>query len=75
MKSLWEKCHIFDIEVAFLDDIVALPLEGDRWLMWVLKDSGFSEEELARLNRVRVHQQVLFLLCVLGASRKTLDEK
>ncbi len=32
-------------------------------------------EELRRLNRVRIHQQVLFLLCVLGASGKTLDAK
>ena len=75
MKSLWEKCHIFEIEVNFLDNIVALPREGDIWLMWVLKEAGFSEEELARLNRVRIHQQNLFLSCVLGASGKTLDEK
>ena len=30
---------------------------------------------MARLNRVRLHQQVLFLSCVLGESGKTLDMK
>ena len=37
--------------------------------------AGFNKEDLPRLNRVRVHQQVLFLSCVLGASGKSLDKK
>ena len=36
---------------------------------------GFDLPTLVRLNRVRLHQQVLFLSCVLGASGKELDEK
>ena len=75
MKSLWEKCDKFEIEVNFREDIVSLPREGDKWLMLVLKEAGFTGEELARLNRVRIHQQALFLSCVLGASGKSLDEK
>ena len=35
--------------------------------------AGFNKEELVRLNRVQLYQQVLFLSCVLGASGKTLD--
>ena len=37
--------------------------------------AGFNKEDFLRLNRVRVHQQVLFLSCVLGASGKSLDKK
>ena len=37
--------------------------------------AGFNKEDLLRLNRVRVHQQVLFLSCVLGDSGTSLDKK
>jgi len=30
---------------------------------------GFTAESMQRLNRVRVHQQVVFLLDILGASK------
>ena len=40
-----------------------------------LKRKGHSTEDLRRLNRLRVHQQVLFLSYVLGASGKYLDKK
>ena len=37
--------------------------------------AGFNKDELERLNKVRLHQQVLFWSCVLGASGKSLDVK
>ena len=40
-----------------------------------LKRKGPSTEDIHRLNRVRVHQQVLFLSDVLGASGNYLDRK
>ena len=43
--------------------------------MRVFVEAGFGKQELQRLNRVRIHQQVLFLSCVLGASGKQLDKK
>ena len=36
--------------------------------------AGFNKEDLLRLNRVRVHQQVIFLSCVLRDSGKSLDK-
>ena len=42
--------------------------------MRVFVEAGFGKQELQRLNRVRIHQQVLFLSCVLGASEKQLDK-
>ena len=43
--------------------------------MVLIAKQGFTEEELARLNKVRLHQQTIFLACVLGASGKMLDRK
>ena len=39
-----------------------------------LKRKGHLTEDPRQLNRVRVHQQVLFLSDVLGASGKSLDK-
>ena len=52
-----------------------MPREKDRWLMDLFAAKDFTEDELCRLNKVRLHQQVLFLPCVLGASGKVLDRK
>ena len=43
--------------------------------MELMRQAGSSKEELERIDRVRLHQQVLFLSCVLGASGKTLDKQ
>ena len=43
--------------------------------MQLLVWTGFNKEDLLRLNRFRVHQQVLFLSSMLGASDKSLDKK
>ena len=37
--------------------------------------AGFGKDKLEQLNKVRIHQQVLFWSCVLGASGKSLDAK
>ena len=37
--------------------------------------AGFGKNKSERLKKVRIHQQVLFLSCVLGASGKSLDAK
>ena len=43
--------------------------------MELFEAKGFTEDELCRLNKFPLHQQVLFLPCVLGASGKMLDRK
>lgn len=75
LKSLWEKCNKFDIDVHFLDVPIDPPREGDDWLMRVFVETGFGKLELQRLNRVRTYHQVLFLSCILGASGKQTDNK
>ena len=75
LVSVWEKCDIFDVLINFNENFLKLPREQDQWIMQMFVAAGFNKEELVRLNRVRLHQQVLFLSCVLGASGKTLDVK
>ena len=75
LKSLWEKCDKFHIRIDFSDVPLEFPRAGDRWLMDMFEEMGFSAPDLQRLNRVRVHQQVLFLSEILDAAGKTLDER
>merc|ERR1711966_10608 len=75
LKSLWEKCAKFNIKVEFGNTPIELPREGDQWLMLLFEAAGFCQQDLVRLNRVRIHQQVMFLSEILGASGKMLDRK
>ena len=68
LKSLWEKCAKFKIQVVFNKVSIEAPHEGNQWLMELLRQTCFSKEELERINTVRLHQQVLFISCILGAS-------
>ena len=76
-KSLWEKCHKFNVKIDFnhQSNLLRMPRAGDKWLMLELERSGFRGDELERLNRVRIYMQVLFLSDVLGASGKYLDKR
>ena len=73
--SVWGICDMFKVLVDINDNFLKMPREGDKWIMQLFVRAGFNKEDLIRLNRVRVHQQVLFLCCVLGASGKSLDKK
>ena len=75
LKALWEKCDEYNINIQFNDGHLKFPREKDQWLMQIFEDEGYTLIELARLNRVRLHQQVVFLSCILGASGKDLDSK
>ena len=75
MASLWEKCSLYDVWIDILDTELSFPREQDCWLMQRLIGLGYSPSQLVILNRVRIHQQVLFLSCILNAYGSALDEK
>ena len=75
MVSVWEKCDMFKVVIDINDNFLKIPREEYKWIMHLFVQSGFNKLDLIRLNRVRVHQQVLFLSCVLVASGKSLDNK
>ena len=50
--------------------------DRDRWFMLAVEETGISNmNELNRINRVRLHQQVLYVSDVLEANRKSIDSK
>ena len=76
IKTLWEKCGEFGVTVQLNDIEISLPREGDKWIMGeFVRSSCYSKNELERLNKVRIHMQVLFISDILGASGKVLDRQ
>lgn len=73
--SLWEKCDRYGVRVEFNDTLLKIPREQDKWLMREFVCLGFRKDELERLNRVRLHQQVLFLSDIITANGQGLDER
>ncbi len=55
--------------------LLSFPREGGDWLMAQFIAAGYKGEDLLTLNRVRKHQQVLFLSDILGASGGSLDKR
>ena len=66
---------MFGITVEVCNILLLQLRKRDKWMMMELERKGHSAEDLLRFNRERVHQQVLFLSDVLGASGKSLDRK
>jgi hypothetical protein len=73
MKMLWEKVDKFGVIIKAARGPLAFPQLGDKFLMLVLMERGYSREIIRRLNRVRIHKQVLFLLDVLTVSGNRID--
>ena len=61
------------MRIDILDTDLSFPRERDCWLMQRFLELGFSAAQLVILNRVRFHQQVVFLSCVLNALGSDLD--
>ena len=66
-KTLWEKASTFGFKITINDISLKFARRGDKWLMACFGDAGLSKPELLDLNRVRLHQQVLFLLDIISA--------
>ena len=60
-KTLWEKASIFGLNIIINNISLKFARRGDKWLMACFEDAGFRKPELLDLNRLRLHQQVLFL--------------
>ena len=75
LVSLWEKCTMYGVKVIFGDVGLKMPRERDRWLRKEFERIGYGESVLDRLERVRCHQQVVFLSEVVGPSGRSLDER
>ncbi len=74
MKMLWEKADKFGLTIETAIRSLAFPWRGDKFLMLVLMERGCSRETIWRLNRVRIHMQVLFLSDILTVLGNKIDE-
>jgi hypothetical protein len=75
LKQVWEKLNKFKFVVTIHNLRLMYPQEGDNWLMARLILVGYRDDDLLMLNRVRKHQQVLFLSNILGAGGELLDKQ
>jgi hypothetical protein len=51
------------------------PRERDSWLMQEFGQLNYNSDKLQCLNRVRMHQQVLYLSDVMDASGRAIERK
>ena len=75
LKLIWEKAKSFDITVNFAPLPLEPPQEWDSWIIKIFILMNYDHQELRQLNRVRMHQQVIFLSDVCDSSRRALDKK
>jgi hypothetical protein len=75
LKRVWKKLDRFKFAVTVHNLHSVFPREGDNWLMARLIGIRYRGNDLQTLNRVRKHQQVLFLSNILGAGGESLDKR
>ena len=75
LKRVWEKVSFFGFTISVNNLLACNPREGDDWLMSQFIARGYTANKLAVLNRVRKHQQVLFLSDILGAGGGSVDKR
>ncbi len=75
LKRVWEKVSFFDFVLTVTNLPTSYRWEGNDWLMARFIAMGYTAEELRILNRVWKHQQVLFLLDILGAGGGLVDKR
>jgi hypothetical protein len=67
LKGVWEKLDRFKFAVTIHNFCLVFPQEDDNWLMARFIAIRYRGNDLQTLNRVRKHQQVLFMSNILGA--------
>ena len=75
LRSVWEKVHLFHVEVEIGNVKISPPRVEDEWLMKSFLTMGYTRKQLVVLNRVRLAQQVLFVSDVLDAGGRAIDRK
>ncbi len=75
LKSVWETSFKLGIDIQ-LAHIPLQPLqEHDSWIMAEFIRMNYHTYSLCKLNRVRLHQQVIFLSDVMDASGRGIERK
>jgi hypothetical protein len=76
LKTVWEKVDKFKVRIQLRSLGIDPPRIGDKWLMRAVEDlECLDKKEVKRINRVRIHQQVLYLSDILDAGGKGIDKR
>jgi len=75
LKSVWEKAAKLKIDIQLAQIPLQFPRERDSWIMAEFIRMDYDTQSLCRLNRVRLHQQVIFLSDVMDASGRAIESK
>ena len=75
LKSVWEKSFQLGIDIQLGAIPLQPPRERDVWIMAEFIRMNYDTRSLCILNRVRLHQQVIFLSDVMDASGRAMDSK
>ena len=74
IKSLWERIQHFGIDLQIEYNVLPMPRTNDECIMERCVAAGVRGHELASINRVRKHQEALFLSDIATADGEKLDE-
>jgi hypothetical protein len=69
------KAYHLWVEIDIANLSVHLPRERDSWLMKEYVRMNYNSDDLRRLNRVWLHQEVLFLLDVMDTGGRAINKK
>jgi hypothetical protein len=72
LKSVWEKVSMFNLRVEVQELPLKMPCKHDNWILLIFKSTGYSNDELVRLNRVCCYQHVPFYSDILDQRARTL---
>ena len=75
LKSMWEKADKLGIDIRLARIPLEPPRERDTWIMAEFIRMNYDAKALCQLNRVRLHQQVIFLSDIMDASGRAIDSK
>ena len=75
LKSVWEKAAKLEIDIQLAQIPLQFPRECDSWIMAEFIRMDYDTQSLCRLNRVRLHQQVIFLSDVMDVSGRAIESK
>jgi hypothetical protein len=75
LKSVWEKSFKLGIDIQLAHIPLQPPRERDTWIMAEFIRMNYDTQSLCKLNRVRLHQQVIFLSDVMDASGRAIESK
>ncbi len=64
---------MFDIRVEIEELPLKPPREHDGWIMLLLENADYLDDELIRLNRVPCYQKAFFYSDIFDAGGRTLD--